>query len=79
MQAGLNKGEALGRASFMHRLNEIRDLGVGGSALPRHRRWAAITLWNTVYIERTIEPLKQKGVPVNELLVSHPSPLLYKI
>ncbi|WP_337093242.1 hypothetical protein, partial [Klebsiella pneumoniae] len=36
-------------------------------------------LWNTVYIERTIEPLKQKGVPVNELLVSHPSPLLYKI
>jgi TnpA family transposase len=40
---------------------------------------AAITLWNTVYIERTIEPLKQKGVPVNELLVSHPSPLLYKI
>ncbi len=38
IQAGLNKGEALGRASFMHRLNEIRDLGVGGSALPRHRR-----------------------------------------
>ncbi|HGG1442357.1 hypothetical protein NI814_18725 [Escherichia coli] len=26
-----------------------------------------------------MEPLKQKGVPVNELLVSHPSPLLYKI
>ena len=41
--------------------------------------YSAITLWNTVYIERTIEPLKQKGVPVNELLVSHPSPLLYKI
>lgn len=40
---------------------------------------AAITLWNTVYIERTIGPLKQKGVPVNELLVPHPSPRLYKI
>ncbi|EFO3129902.1 Tn3 family transposase [Escherichia coli] len=83
MQAGLNKGEALGRASFMHRLNEIRDLGGGRisvttpPALTLHT--AAITLWNTVYIERTIEPLKQKGVPVNELLVSHPSPLLYKI
>ncbi len=66
----------------MHRLNEIRDLGweeisvTTPPALTLHT--AAITLWNTVYIERTIEPLKQKGVPVNELLVSHPSPLLYK-
>ncbi len=66
----------------MHRLNEIRIWGGRISvttppALTLHT--AAITLWNTVYIERTIEPLKQKGVPVNELLVSHPSPLLYKI
>ena len=27
---------------------------------------AAITLWNTVYIERAIESLKRKGIPINE-------------
>jgi hypothetical protein len=47
----------------MHRLNEIRDLGWRISvttppALTLHT--AAITLWNTVYIERTIEPLNKK-------------------
>jgi hypothetical protein len=64
----------------MHRLNEIRIWED-----QRYHATGADTTYggdntlNTVYIERTIEPLKQKGVPVNELLVSHPSPLLYKI
>nr|QGW59089.1 TnpA transposase [Klebsiella pneumoniae] len=62
----------------MHRLNEIRDLGWRISvttppALTLHT--AAITLWNTVYIERAIESLKRKGIPINEQLVSHLSPL----
>ncbi|HAS1782799.1 TPA: hypothetical protein I4G51_24930 [Enterobacter asburiae] len=84
--------DVIGQANFNNPLKFIRppdssgrDQGSGGGrisvttppALTLHT--AAITLWNTVYIERTIEPLKQKGVPVNELLVSHPSPLLYKI
>jgi hypothetical protein len=30
---------------------------------------------NTVYIERAIEALKRKGIPINEQLVSHLSPL----
>ncbi|MEB8610305.1 Tn3 family transposase [Cronobacter sakazakii] len=36
---------------------------------------AAITQWNTVYIERAIESLKRKGIPINEQLVSQLSPL----
>jgi hypothetical protein len=66
----------------MHRLNEIRDLGVEDQryhATGADTTYGGDNIWNTVYIERTIEPLKQKGVPVNELLVSHPSPLLYKM
>ncbi|MDP9707470.1 UNVERIFIED_ORG: hypothetical protein J2W64_004693 [Rahnella aquatilis] len=35
----------------------------------------AISLWNTVYIERTIDSLKRKGIPLNEQLISHLSPL----
>jgi hypothetical protein len=36
---------------------------------------AAISLWNTVYMERTIDALKRKGVKSNEQLLSHLSPL----
>ena len=36
---------------------------------------AAISLWNTVYIERAIDSLKRKGIPLNEQLISHLSPL----
>ncbi|HAV8301951.1 TPA: transposase [Escherichia coli] len=36
---------------------------------------AAITLWNTVYIERAIESLKRKKLPINDQLLSHLSPL----
>lgn len=81
VQAGLNKGEArnaLARAVFMHRLGEIRDRGLENQSYRASGLTlltAAITLWNTVYIERAIESLKRKGILINEQLVSHLSPL----
>lgn len=81
VQAGLNKYEArnaLARAVFMHRLGEIRDRGLENQnyrASGLTLLTAAISLWNTVYIERTIDSLKRKGIPLNEQLISHLSPL----
>lgn len=81
VQAGLNKGEArnaLARAVFMHRLGEVRDRGLENQSYRASGLTlltAAITLWNTVYIERAIESLKRKGISINEQLVSHLSPL----
>ena len=63
--AGLNKGEArnsLARAVFFNRLGEIRDRSFENQ---RHRASglnlvvAAITLWNTVYLERATEQMGQ--------------------
>ncbi|MEQ5306289.1 Tn3 family transposase [Providencia rettgeri] len=81
VQAGLNKGEArnaLARAIFMHRLGEIRDRGLENQsyrACGLTLLTAAITLWNTAYIERAIESLKRKGIQIHEALISHLSPL----
>jgi hypothetical protein len=36
---------------------------------------AAIILWNTVYLERVIQHLKDNGQSVNESLFKHLSPL----
>ncbi|QDW31675.1 Tn3 family transposase [Yersinia sp. KBS0713] len=81
VQVGLNKGEArnaLARAVFMHRLGEIRDRSLENQ---RYRACgltlvtAAIVLWNTVYIERALDSLKRKGIRINEVLLSHLSPL----
>jgi TnpA family transposase len=81
VQAGLNKGEArnaLARAVFMHRLGEIRDRGLENQSYRASGLTlltAAITLWNTVYIENAINLLKKKGIHINEQLLSHLSPL----
>lgn len=68
VQAGLNKGEArniLARAVFMHRLGETRD------RKPENQSYrasgltfltAAISLWNTVYMERVVDAPKRKGL-----------------
>ena len=59
--AGLNKGEArhkLARAVFFHRLGEVRDRAFEDQ---QHRAsglnlvMQAITVWNTVYIERAVQ------------------------
>ncbi|MDR2068027.1 MAG: Tn3 family transposase [Holosporaceae bacterium] len=81
VQIGLNKGEAhnsLARAVFFNRLGEIRDRTLHAQ---EHRMsglnflTAAIVLWNTVYIERAVETLRQKGERFDENLLQYTSPL----
>jgi TnpA family transposase len=78
--AGLNKGEArnsLARAVFFNRLGEVRDRSFENQ---RHRASglnlvvAAITLWNTVYLERAAEMLA-KSRPFDPNHLQHVSPL----
>jgi TnpA family transposase len=81
VNAGLNKGEAkntLARAVFFNRLGEMRE---GSFENQRYRASglnlviAAIVLWNTVYLERVIQHLKDNGQPINESLLKYLSPL----
>ncbi|MBB5331700.1 hypothetical protein HDF14_005349 [Edaphobacter lichenicola] len=78
--AGLNKGEArnsLARAVFFNGLGEIRDRSFENQ---RHRASglnlvvAAITLWNTVYLERATEQMA-KSRQFDPALLQHVSPL----
>ena len=81
VQVGLNKGEArnaLARAVFFNRLGEIRDRSfeaqqyrASGLTLVT----AAITLWNTVYLERAVQALEERGQPVAGGILQHLSPL----
>lgn len=81
VNAGLNKGEArnaLARAVFLNRLGEIRDRSFDQQ---RYRAsgltlvTGAIVLWNTVYLERAVLALKERGVDVDEDLFQYLSPL----
>jgi hypothetical protein len=81
VHAGLNKGEArnaLARAVFFNRLGEMRDRSFENQ---RYRAsgltlvTAAIVLWNTVYLERAIQAIRDHGQPVDENLLQHVSPL----
>ena len=74
VQVGLNKGEsrtALARAVFFNRLGEIRDRSFEQQ---RYRAsglnlvTAAIVLWNTTYLERAIQAMKDRGQNVDEAL-----------
>ena len=67
VHAGLNKGEArnaLARAVFFNRLGEMRDRSFENQ---RYRAsglnlvTAAIVLWNTVYLERAVQALRDTG------------------
>ena len=78
--ADLNKGEAhnaMARAVCFNRLGEIRDRSFENQ---RHRASglnlivAAITLWNTVYLERATS-LLAKSHPLDPALLQHVSPL----
>src|SRR6202008_4303491 len=77
VQVGLNKGEAknaLARAVFFNRLGEMRDRTFENK---RYRASgltlvvAAIILWNTVYLERAIRLLQQKGRSISDELLAH--------
>jgi TnpA family transposase len=81
VHAGLNKGEArnaLARAVFFNRLGEMRDRSFENQ---RYRAsgltlvTAAIVLWNTVYLERPIQAIRDHGQSVDENLLQHVSPL----
>ena len=81
VQAGLNKGKArnaLARAVFFNRLGEIRDRGFEQQ---RYRAsglnlvTAAIVLWNTVYLERAINALREHGQTVDETQLQYLSSL----
>ncbi|HQW21414.1 MAG TPA: Tn3 family transposase, partial [Rhodocyclaceae bacterium] len=81
VQAGLNKGEArnaLARAVFFNRLGEIRDRSFEQQ---RYRAsglnlvTAAIVLWNTVYLERAANALRNHGQGVDDALLQYLSPL----
>ena len=81
VHAGLNKGEArnaLARAVFFNRLGEMRDRSFENQ---RYRAsglnlvTAAIVLWNTVYLGRAIQAIKDEGQTVDEDLLQHVSPL----
>jgi hypothetical protein len=81
VQIGLNKGEAknsLARAVFMNRMGEIRDRSFENQ---RYRASglnlvvAAIVLWNTVYLERAVQALRDSGQAVDDSLLPHLSPL----
>ena len=81
VQSGLNKGEsknALARAVFLNRLGELRDRSFENQ---RYRASGlnlvvtAIVLWNTVYLERAVQALRDSGKDVDDKLLQHLSPL----
>lgn len=77
----LNKGEArnaLARAICFHRLGRLRDrtaeiqqYRASGLALVT----AAIALWNTVYLDRALDTLRQQGDVVPDALLGHIAPV----
>jgi TnpA family transposase len=81
VQAGLNKGEArnaLARAVFFNRLGEMRDRSFENQ---RYRAsglnlvTAAVVLWNTVYLERAVQAIRDRGQIIDQTLLRHLSPL----
>lgn len=81
VHAGLNKGEArnaLARAVFFNRLGEIRDRSFEQQcyrASGLNLVTAAIVLWNTVYLDRATQALRETGQPINDGLLQYLSPL----
>ena len=68
----------MARAVFFNRLGEIRDRSFENQrfrASGLNLVTAAIVLWNTVYLERAIQAIKDHGQTVNQSLLQHLSPL----
>ena len=83
VNVGLNKGEArnaLTRAIFLNRLGELRDRSFENQ---RYRASGlnlianAITLWNTVYLERAVKTLAAEQA-IDPTLLPHLSPLSWE-
>jgi TnpA family transposase len=77
VQIGLNKGEtknALARAVFLNRLGELRDRRFESQRYPAsglNLVVTAIILWNTVYLERAVQALREAGRVIDETLLAH--------
>ena len=80
-RAGLNNGEAsnsLRRAVFFHRQGEIRDRTFENQSFRASSLSlisAAIVHWNTVYLERAVQHLRDHGFSVLDDLLTHVAPL----
>lgn len=83
-RAGLNKGEAgnkLTRAVFFHERGEIRD----GSFESQDFRASglnlvisAIILWNTAYLSRVVQSLRDEGHDLPDGIIRHVSPQIWE-
>jgi len=80
-QAGLNKSEArhaLAQAVFVHKQGRIADRTLQNQ---EHRASglnlviAAIALWNTLYMQRAVEHLREGGIAAPDELLTHLSPM----
>jgi Tn3 transposase DDE domain len=81
VHAGLNKGEArnaLARACSSTGSAKCATAALKTSAIVPPAltlMTAAIVLWNTVYLERAIQTIRNHGQPLDENLLQHVSPL----
>lgn len=81
---GLNKGESahkLKRAVFFHECGEVRDRSFDSQAFRAsglNLVVSAIVHWNTVYLARVVDSLKDKGRKVPDNLLKHVSPLTWE-
>ena len=79
--AGLNKGEArhsLAKAVFAHSQGRIRDRSDAAQqkrAMALNLVIAAITLWNTIYMDKAASHLEQASPLYDAKLLPHTSPL----
>jgi TnpA family transposase len=80
-QAGLNKGEArhtLAKAIFVHSQGRIHDRSPDAQqkrAMALNLVIAAIIYWNTVYMNKAANHLRQHGQLPDPILLKHVSPL----
>ena len=82
-RAGLNKGEAgnkLTRAVFFHERGEIRDGSFESQAFRAsglNLVVSAIVLWNTAYLSRAVESLRNEGHDLPDDIIRHISPQIW--
>lgn len=80
---GLNKGEArhaLARAIFFYRRGMVQERNfeeMQNRANGLNLVVAAITLWNTVYLEKTVEEMALRRTPIPQEYLPHISPLAW--
>lgn len=84
IQRGLNKGEAmnaLARAIFFGKCGELRERELQDQlqrASALNILINAISIWNTAYLQKAINYLKQNNEIINEGLIKHISPLAWE-